>query len=219
MTWDDLIKQELEKDYFQALVAFLKEEDKNHTVLPLRENRLQAFKLTPFDEVKVVIIGQDPYHNWNQAHGLAFSVEKPPFPPSLKNIFLELENDLGISAPSSGNLSSWAKQGVLLLNTVLTVRLHEPLSHQKQGWEQFTLEAVKQLNEKRAHLIFVLWGNHARKMKAYIDPRKQTIIESAHPSPLSAHRGFFNSKPFSKINQALKKYQLEPINWNLNYKS
>lgn len=219
MTWDDLIKQELEKTYFQALVAFLKEEDKKQTVLPIKENRLQAFQLTPFEAVKVVIIGQDPYHNWNQAHGLAFSVEKPPFPPSLKNIFLELENDLGIPSPTSGNLSSWAKQGVLLLNTVLTVRLHEPLSHQKQGWEQFTLEAVKQLNEKRNHLVFVLWGNHARKMKAYININKHTIIESAHPSPLSAHRGFFNSKPFSKINQALKNYQLEPINWNLNYKS
>lgn len=219
MTWDDLIKQELEKTYFQALVAFLKEEDKKKTVLPIKENRLQAFQLTPFEAVKVVIIGQDPYHNWNQAHGLAFSVEKPPFPPSLKNIFLELENDLGIPSPTSGNLSSWAKQGVLLLNTVLTVRLHEPLSHQKRGWEQFTLEAVKQLNEKRNHLVFVLWGNHARKMKAYININKHTIIESAHPSPLSAHRGFFNSKPFSKINQALKNYQLEPINWNLNYKS
>jgi len=219
MTWDDLIRQELEKTYFQALVAFLKEEDKKQTVLPIKENRLQAFQLTPFEAVKVVIIGQDPYHNWNQAHGLAFSVEKPPFPPSLKNIFIELENDLGIPSPTSGNLSSWAKQGVLLLNTVLTVRLHEPLSHQKQGWEQFTLEAVKQLNEKRNHLVFVLWGNHARKMKAYININKHTIIESAHPSPLSAHRGFFNSKPFSKINQALKNYQLEPINWNLNYKS
>lgn len=219
MTWDDLIKQELEKTYFQALVAFLKEEDKKQTVLPIKENRLQAFQLTPFEAVKVVIIGQDPYHNWNQAHGLAFSVEKPPFPPSLKNIFIELENDLGIPSPTSGNLSSWAKQGVLLLNTVLTVRLHEPLSHQKRGWEQFTLEAVKQLNEKRNHLVFVLWGNHARKMKAYININKHTIIESAHPSPLSAHRGFFNSKPFSKINQALKNYQLEPINWNLNYKS
>lgn len=219
MTWDDLIRQELEKTYFQALVAFLKEEDKKQTVLPIKENRLQAFQLTPFEAVKVVIIGQDPYHNWNQAHGLAFSVEKPPFPPSLKNIFIELENDLGIPSPTSGNLSSWAKQGVLLLNTVLTVRLHEPLSHQKRGWEQFTLEAVKQLNEKRNHLVFVLWGNHARKMKAYININKHTIIESAHPSPLSAHRGFFNSKPFSKINQALKNYQLEPINWNLNYKS
>lgn len=215
MTWDDLIKQELEKPYFNDLVAFLKDEDAHHVVLPPKEKRLSCFKLTPYEDVKVVIIGQDPYHNINQAHGLAFSVENEDYPPSLKNIYKELVSDLNISYPKTGNLSNWAKQGVLLLNTVLTVRLHEPLSHQKKGWETFTLEAVKKVNEKESPVVFILWGNHAKSFMKYIDLNKHHVISSVHPSPLSASRGFFGSKPFSKTNHFLEKEGLKPIDWNL----
>ncbi len=216
MTWDMFIKDELNKPYFQSLVAFLKEEDTHHVVLPPKDKRLSCFKLTPYEDVKVVIIGQDPYHNINQAHGLAFSVENEDFPPSLKNIYKELVSDMGVSYPKTGNLTHWAKQGVLLLNTVLTVRLHEPLSHQKQGWEKFTLEAVKKVNEKNDMVVFILWGNHAKRYLEYIDQNKHKVITSVHPSPLSASRGFFGSKPFSKTNAYLKAYGYKPIDWNLN---
>lgn len=216
MTWDMFIEDELHKPYFQSLVSFLKEEDKHHVVLPPKDKRLSCFKLTPFEDVRVVIIGQDPYHNINQAHGLAFSVENDDFPPSLKNIYKELVSDLGLTYPKTGNLSHWAKQGVLLLNTVLTVRLHEPLSHQKKGWETFTLEAVKKVNEKEDHVVFILWGNHAKNFMKYIDLKKHKVITSVHPSPLSASRGFFGSKPFSKTNAYLKTLGYEPIDWNLN---
>lgn len=216
MTWDMFIEDELHKPYFQSLVSFLKEEDKHHVVLPPKDKRLSCFKLTPFEDVRVVIIGQDPYHNINQAHGLAFSVENDDFPPSLKNIYKELVSDLGLTYPKTGNLSHWAKQGVLLLNTVLTVRLHEPLSHQKKGWETFTLEAVKKVNEKEDRVVFILWGNHAKNFMQYIDLKKHKVITSVHPSPLSASRGFFGSKPFSKTNAYLKTFGYEPIDWNLN---
>ncbi|AUD65664.1 uracil-DNA glycosylase [Tenericutes bacterium MZ-XQ] len=215
MTWDDLIKKELENPYFKALIAFLKDEDAHHVVLPPKEKRLSCFKLTPYEDVKVVIIGQDPYHNLNQAHGLAFSVENEDYPPSLKNIYKELVSDLNIPYPKTGNLTHWAKQGVLLLNTVLTVRLHEPLSHQKKGWETFTLEAVKKVNDKEKPVVFILWGNHAKSFMKYIDLNKHHVISSAHPSPLSASRGFFGSKPFSKTNYFLEKEGLKPIDWIL----
>ncbi len=216
MTWNELIQNELKKPYFIDLVTFLKEEDKVKTILPLKENRLSCLRLTPYNDVKVVIIGQDPYHNFNQAHGLAFSVEKGALPPSLKNIYKELVDDLKISYPKTGNLSSWAKQGVLLLNTVLTVEVHQPLSHKGKGWETFTLEIVKKINEKNTPVVFILWGAHAQKFKVFIDSHKHHIITSVHPSPLSASRGFFGSKPFSKTNQFLIEHNLKPIDWSLN---
>jgi len=216
MTWDMFIKDELNKPYFQSLVAFLKEEDTHHVVLPPKDKRLSCFKLSPYEDVKVVIIGQDPYHNINQAHGLAFSVENEDFPPSLKNIYKELVSDIDVTYPKTGNLTHWARQGVLLLNTVLTVRLHEPLSHQKKGWEKFTLEAVKKVNEKNDMVVFILWGNHAKRYLEYIDQNKHKVITSVHPSPLSASKGFFGSKPFSKTNAYLKAYGYKPIDWNLN---
>ncbi|MFA5526161.1 MAG: uracil-DNA glycosylase [Acholeplasmataceae bacterium] len=215
MTWQDLINEELKKPYFQELVTFLKKEDQIHKVLPPKENRLQCFKLTPYDEVKVVIIGQDPYHNIGQAHGLSFSVEQGDYPPSLKNIYQELVDDMKVSYPKTGNLTQWAKQGVLLLNTVLTVVLHQPMSHQKKGWEIFTLEVVKRLNEKTLPIVFILWGAHAQQFISYIDTHKHLILKAPHPSPLSAHRGFFGSKPFSKTNQFLTEKGMQAINWQL----
>ncbi|MDX9692087.1 MAG: uracil-DNA glycosylase [Acholeplasmataceae bacterium] len=215
MTWDEFIKDELQKPYFQHLVQFLKVEDKTKTILPPVEKRLTAFRLTPFDEVKVVIVGQDPYHNFNQAHGLAFSVEQGIYPPSLKNIYKELVSDLGIIYPNTGNLSKWAKQGVLLLNTCLTVEVHRALSHKGMGWETFTLEAIKKINDKQTPVIFILWGSHAQAFEPYIDLNKHHIIKSPHPSPLSASRGFFGSKPFSKTNAYLKSHHMSEIDWSL----
>ncbi|MFA6801536.1 MAG: uracil-DNA glycosylase [Acholeplasmataceae bacterium] len=215
MTWNDFIEIQLNQPYFQNLVHFLKEEDKTKVILPPKEQRLSCFNLTPYDQVKVVIVGQDPYHNYDQAHGLAFSVVSKKYPPSLKNIFKELVDDLGITYPTTGNLSSWAKQGVLLLNTVLTVELHQPLSHQKKGWETFTLEAIKKVNEKEEPVVFILWGAKAKSFMKYIDLNKHKVITSAHPSPLSAYQGFFGSKPFSKTNQYLKEKQLKEIDWTL----
>lgn len=215
MTWDDLIQQELQKPYFQNLVAFLKEEDRHKTILPPREKRLSCFRLTPLDEVKVVIIGQDPYHNHNQAHGLSFSVEQGAYPPSLQNIYKELTNDLGIPYPSTGNLSKWARQGVLMLNTILTVELHQALSHQNKGWETFTLEAVKLVNDKETPVVFILWGANAIRFKSYLDNPHHLIITSPHPSPLSANRGFFGSRPFSKTNTFLSEKGVSPIDWSL----
>ena len=216
MTWDELIHQELEKPYFKELVRFLKEEDQKHLILPPKEKRLSCFKLTPYDDVKVVIIGQDPYHNIGQAHGLSFSVEQGEYPPSLKNIYQELTNDLNIAYPKTGNLTSWAKQGVLLLNTVLTVIAHQPMSHQRQGWELFTLEVVKKINEKTTPVVFILWGAHAQQFIFHIDASRHLILKAPHPSPLSAHRGFFGSKPFSKTNQFLIQHQMTPIDWKLS---
>lgn len=215
MTWEKLIQSELEKPYFQKLVQFLKEEDQKHLVLPPKEKRMSCFKLTPYDDVKVVIIGQDPYHNIGQAHGLSFSVEQGAYPPSLKNIYQELVDDLHIPYPQTGNLFSWAKQGVLLLNTVLTVVLHQPMSHQKKGWEGFTLEVVKKINEKDQSVVFILWGAHAQSFIPYINQDNHLIIKAPHPSPLSAHRGFFGSKPFSKTNHFLMSKGMSPIDWKL----
>lgn len=215
MTWDDLIQSELNKPYFQQLIHFLKEEDVKHHVLPPKENRLACFKLTAYEDVKAVIIGQDPYHNIGQAHGLSFSVEQGDFPPSLKNIYQEYVDDLKLPYPKTGNLTSWAKQGVLLLNTVLTVVLHQPMSHQKKGWENFTLEVVKQLNAKEQPIVFILWGAHAQSFIPYINQQKHLIIKAPHPSPLSAHRGFFGSKPFTKTNHFLISKGISPIDWKL----
>lgn len=215
MNWEDLIQSELKKTYFQTLVEFLKREDQIKTILPIKENRLACLKLTPYEDVKVVIIGQDPYHNYHQAHGLAFSVEQGQFPPSLKNIYQELTDDMNVPYPKTGNLSNWAKQGVLLLNTALTVELHKPLSHQGKGWEEFTLEIVKQVNEKQNPVVFILWGAHAQKFTKYIDNKKHLILKSVHPSPLSASRGFFGSKPFSRTNDFLIDNNIKPIDWSL----
>ncbi|BCR36534.1 uracil-DNA glycosylase [Mariniplasma anaerobium] len=216
MTWDLFIEQESHKAYYKSLMDFIKSEELTHDILPPKGYRLSCFNLTPYKDIKVVILGQDPYHNYHQAHGLAFSVLNDKYPPSLKNIYKELISDLGVSYPKTGNLTSWAKQGVFLLNTVLTVRAHEPLSHQKKGWEIFTLEAIKEINKKNDGVVFILWGNHAIRFSKYIDSSKHKIITSVHPSPLSARRGFFGSKPFSKTNEYLKSYGYEPINWDLS---
>ncbi len=214
MTWDKMIAAELKKPYFQDLIRFLKAEDARKTILPVKDNRMNAFKLTPFDEVKVVIIGQDPYHNLGQAHGLSFSVEQGPWPPSLKNIYKELHDDLGIKR-ETGNLSGWARQGVLLLNRVLTVEIHQPLSHQNHGWEMFTEEAVRLIAHKETPVVFILWGAHAQKVRPLIKNFRHLVLTSVHPSPLSASRGFFGSKPFSKTNAYLEKEGLEPIDFAL----
>jgi uracil-DNA glycosylase len=215
MIWDDLIKEELKKPYFQHLVEFLKIEDQTKTILPPKEERLSCFKLTPYEEVKVVILGQDPYHDDHQAHGLAFSVKTDKYPPSLKNIYKELVDDLKIEYPKTGDLSAWAKQGVLLLNTCLTVEVHKPLSHKGAGWETFTEEVIKRVNELNHPVVFILWGAHAQSFKKYITKNRHLVIESVHPSPLSARRGFFNSKPFSRTNAFLVKEGIEPIFWSL----
>ena len=215
MIWDDLIKEELNEPYFQKLVEFLKSEDLHKTIYPPREKRLNALRLTPFDEVKVVIIGQDPYHDEGQAHGLAFSVEKGKFPPSLQNMFKELQTDINMPYPTTGNLTPWAKQGVLLLNTILTVEAHKALSHQQKGWEIFTRKLIETLVKHKPYLVFVLWGNHAKQFLPLIKPYGHDVIISVHPSPLSAHRGFFGSKPYSKINECLKNHGQEEINWLL----
>lgn len=216
MTWDLFIEQESNKSYYRDLMDFIEKEELTHDILPPKGYRLSCFNLTPYKDVKVVILGQDPYHNYNQAHGLAFSVLNDKYPPSLKNIYKELVSDLGIKYPLTGDLSSWAKQGVFLLNTVLTVRAHEPLSHQKKGWEVFTLEAIKEINKKEDSVVFILWGNHAIRFSKYIDDTKHKIITSVHPSPLSARRGFFGSKPFSKTNEYLKSFGYDPIDWDLS---
>lgn len=215
-TWDDLLHVELQKPYFQKLIEFLKQEDQIKTIFPKKEDRLNCFKLTPLNDVKVVILGQDPYHDFNQAHGLCFSVLNHKLPKSLQNIFKELVSDLGVNYPTSGNLTHWAKQGVLLLNTILTVEAHQPLSHANQGWEIYTTEVIKLLNLQEQPIVFILWGNHARSMKKYLNNSNHLILESAHPSPLSAHGGFFGSKPFSKSNQFLKSKGVTEVNWDLS---
>lgn len=214
--WDNLMARELKKPYMIQLVDFLKQQDQTRIIYPPRDERLNCFKLTPLDQVKVVIIGQDPYHGPNQAHGLSFSVKDDKYPPSLQNIFKELVTDIGCSYPKTGNLTKWAKQGVLLLNTVLTVEKHKPLSHQNKGWEYYTKEVVKVLNSQDRPIVFILWGRHARNLKTLLNNPKHLIIENVHPSPLSAHNGFFGSKPFSQTNAFFQKSGSNPIDWNLN---
>lgn len=212
--WREVLFDEFQKPYFASLKEFLTSEKQKHTVYPHGSNIFAAFDNTPFDKVKVVILGQDPYHGANQAHGLAFSVnEEVPFPPSLQNIFKELRDDMGCDIPKSGNLTSWAKEGVFLLNTVLSVRASEANSHKNRGWEIFTDSVIRRLSEQKENLVFILWGNPAGTKASLIDEKKHLILKSPHPSPLSSYRGFFGSKPFSKTNEFLKSKAIRPIDW------
>lgn len=214
--WDNLLKEEVNKEYFKTLINYINEEYKEKTIYPKKTEVFNAFKYTDYDNVKVVILGQDPYHGPNQAEGLSFSVSNEVIkPPSLKNIFKELESDLGIPFPEYNSLKPWAKEGVLLLNAVLTVEEHKPASHANKGWETFTDEIIKILNKKEEPVVFILWGNYAREKKAYITNPIHYVIESPHPSPFSARNGFFGSKPFSKTNEFLKSKGIKEINWNV----
>jgi uracil-DNA glycosylase len=214
--WQDLLKDEFEKDYYQNLRKFLISEYKSKTIYPHVNNIFNALKFTSYKDVKVVILGQDPYHGPNQAHGLSFSVNKGvKIPPSLVNIYKELHDDLGCYIPNNGYLESWTKQGVLLLNTVLTVRAHEANSHRNMGWEQFTDKIISLLNDREDPVVFILWGNPSILKKKLITNKSHLIITSPHPSPLSAFRGFFGSKPFSKTNDFLKSINKPPINWQI----
>lgn len=214
--WQEVLEEEFQKAYYRKLHQFLKDEYQNQVVYPEMHHIFEAFELTPFSQVKVVILGQDPYHEPNQAHGLSFSVlPGVKIPPSLRNIYRELEDDLGIAPVNHGYLKHWAKQGVLLLNSVLTVRKGIANSHRNRGWENLTDFAIKALSERKQPVIFILWGNSARSKKSLIDESKNVIIESAHPSPLSARRGFFGSHPFSKTNAALEAMGERKIDWQL----
>ena len=215
-SWKKILFDEFQKPYFEALKAFLVEEKKSQKIYPKSTNIFAAFDNTPFDNVKVVILGQDPYHGENQAHGLSFSVQDGvPHPPSLQNIFKELRDDMGCEVPKSGNLSAWAQQGVFLLNTVLTVRASEANSHRNQGWENFTDAVIKLLSLHKEHLVFILWGAPAGAKASLIDGKKHLILKAPHPSPLSSYRGFFGSKPFSKSNEFLTCKGIKPISWCL----
>jgi uracil-DNA glycosylase len=217
-SWLAVLKDEFEKDYMKELKQFLiDEKKKGNQVYPKSDDVFNAFSLTPFNEVKVVIIGQDPYHGQNQAHGLSFSVQKGVRnPPSLQNIFKELATDIeGFITPNHGDLSNWAKQGILLLNASLTVNEGQPGSHQDKGWEHFTNEVIKTISNKKENIIFILWGKFAQLKEGLIDASKHYIIKSPHPSPFSAYTGFFGSKPFSKTNEILKSLGKEEINWQV----
>jgi uracil-DNA glycosylase len=216
-SWLAAIGDEFNKPYMQQLRAFLQaEKEKGKVIYPPGSLWFNALNTTPFDKVKVVILGQDPYHGPHQAHGLCFSVQKGiPFPPSLQNIFKEIHNDLGLPIPSHGCLQYWAEQGVLLLNAVLTVEQSKAAAHQGKGWEQFTDAIVSALNNQREGLVFLLWGSYAQKKGSFIDTRKHFVLQSAHPSPLSAHRGFLGNKHFSKTNAWLKSQQQTEIDWKL----
>ena len=211
--WDIILKDEMKKEYFKNLGCFVKNEYKTKTCFPAYSNIFNALRYTDYDEVKVVILGQDPYHGINEAHGLSFSVlDGVRRPPSLNNIFKELYTDLGIKREDN-NLTDWAKQGVLLLNAILTVWMDHPLSHKDKGWEIFTDFIISNLNDREKPVVFILWGSFARSKKSLITNKRHKIIESAHPSPLSASRGFFGSKPFSRTNNYLKEIGFEPIKW------
>ena len=213
-SWNTILKDEYEKPYFKDLIRFVDSEYETKTIYPPKEEVFAAFDSTPFDQVKVVILGQDPYHGPNQANGLSFSVnEGVKLPPSLQNIYKELNADLGNEISTSGDLSDWAKQGVLLLNATLTVEAGKAGSHQKKGWEEFTDQVISSLAENREHLVFILWGSYAQKKGKKIDRTKHFVIETAHPSPLSVYRGFWDSKPFSKTNDYLKSKNITPIIW------
>lgn len=214
-SWLKHLKNEFEEDYMKQLKVFLAGEyKKNKTIFPAAKNYFAALDLVPVESVKVVILGQDPYHGAGQAHGLSFSVlEGVRFPPSLQNIFKELKEDMGCDIPKSGDLTRWAEQGVLLLNSVLTVEQDKAASHQKQGWETFTDKIISVVNENCDHVVFILWGSYAQKKAQFVDRKKHFVIESVHPSPLSSHRGFFGSKPFSKANNWLKEKNIKPIDW------
>lgn len=216
-SWLTKLRPEFEKDYMKNLQTFLSSQKKSKKITyPKEEEHFAALNLTPLKKVKVVIIGQDPYHGPGQAHGLSFSVrEGVRFPPTLMNIFKELQDDLGVPIPKSGDLTHWAEQGVLLLNAVLTVEGGKAAAHQGKGWEQFTDEVIRTLNKNREHVVYLLWGSYAQKKAAYVDRTKNLVLESPHPSPLSAYRGFFGSKPFSKINQYLREHGIKEIDWSL----
>ncbi|MBQ3307779.1 MAG: uracil-DNA glycosylase [Bacilli bacterium] len=214
--WDNLLKEEYEKDYFKKLMEFVKKEYKEKIIYPKQNEVFNALRNTDYKDVKVVIVGQDPYHEPNQAEGLAFSVkDEVQKPPSLVNILKELESDLGIPFPRKNSLRPWTKQGVLLLNTVLTVEEHKANSHKDKGWEVFTNEVIKKINDKKEPVVFILWGTPARKKKELINNSKHYIIESVHPSPLSAYNGFFGSKPFSKTNDFLRENHIKEIDWRI----
>ncbi|PXV57166.1 uracil-DNA glycosylase [Dysgonomonas alginatilytica] len=213
-SWKAHLKEEFEKEYFIRVTNFIRSEYQTKQIFPPAKLIFNAFDHTPFDKVKVVILGQDPYHNDGQAHGLSFSVnDGVQFPPSLINIFKEINTDLGIPIPKSGNLTRWADQGVLLLNATLTVQAHQAGSHQNKGWENFTDAAIKKLADERENIVFLLWGSYAQKKAAFIDGNKHLILKSVHPSPLSAHRGFFGNKHFSQINEYLISKGQTPIEW------
>ena len=215
-SWDKLLQEEYKKEYFTNLLDFINKEYQTKTIYPKKNEIFNAFRYTDYDDVKVVILGQDPYHGENQAEGLSFSVSNSVLkPPSLQNIFKELNSDLGIPFPKKNSLKPWAKEGVLLLNAVLTVEAHTPTSHKGHGWETFTDEIIKIINKKTTPVVFILWGSYARSKKKYITNKHHLIIESAHPSPLSAYNGFFGSKPFSKTNEFLIKNNLTPIDWQI----
>ncbi len=216
-SWKDQLKEEFAKPYFAQIVGFLKQEKQaGKTIYPPGKLIFNAFNTTPFDKVKVVILGQDPYHNPRQAHGLSFSVPQGvAAPPSLVNIFKEIHEDLGIDIPNHGNLEKWAHQGVLLLNAALTVEAHSPMSHSKVGWHHFTDDVIRIISERKEHVVFMLWGGFAKGKQSLIDRNKHLVLTSAHPSPLSAHNGFFGSHHFSKANQWLAQKGLKPIDWSL----
>lgn len=215
-SWKVVLAEEFSSPYFQDLKKFLVEEKKEFAVFPAGGQIFEAFNRTPFDKVKVVILGQDPYHGPGQAHGLCFSVPAgTAFPPSLQNIFRELQTDTGVAYPTKGDLSPWADQGVLLLNATLTVRANKAGAHQGKGWETFTNAVIKKLSEERSGIVFILWGNYARDKKSIIDLSKHFILEGPHPSPLSVYRGFYGSKPFSKTNQILTENGGKPIDWRI----
>lgn len=214
--WQEVLNEEFEKPYYQELRTFLKEEYETHTVYPPKDKIWTAFETTPFSAVKVVILGQDPYHGPNQAHGLSFSVQPGVTkPPSLRNMLKELKEDVGCAIPEDGTLTKWAEQGVMMLNTVLTVRAGKAHSHKNKGWETFTDEVIRQLSEREEPVIFVLWGKPAQQKKRLIDLERNDVIEAPHPSPLSAKRGFFGSRPYSKVNELLQARGEAPIDFCL----
>ncbi|HNQ20239.1 MAG TPA: uracil-DNA glycosylase [Bacteroidales bacterium] len=213
-SWLEVLKDEFQQPYFLEIKKFLLEDKKKYRVFPPGQLIFNAFNLTPFDKVKIVIIGQDPYHGYGQAHGLCFSVPKGVAkPPSLQNIFKELKEDLNINPPEHGDLTGWAKQGVFLLNAILTVRENTPESHRNIGWEKFTNAAIENLSDKKEHLVFMLWGSYAQEKEKLIDNTKHLILKAAHPSPFSANKGFFGCHHFSKANQYLIANNIDPIKW------
>lgn len=215
--WDIVLKEEYEKEYFKKLIERINKEYEIKTIFPPKEEVFNAFKLTEYDNIKVVILGQDPYHGTGEAEGLSFSVkENIKIPPSLQNIFKELNSDLNYNIPKNGSLKKWAKEGVLLLNSILTVEKDKALSHKNLGWEIFTDEVIKLINKKETPVVFILWGNYAKTKEKYITNPIHYVIKSAHPSPLSAYNGFFNSKPFSKTNNYLISKKISPVNFKLD---
>ncbi len=215
--WDEVLKEEYSKDYFKKIVKKIRQEYQEKTIFPQADDVFKAFKLTDYDNVKVVILGQDPYHGDHEAEGLSFSVKNNvQRPPSLRNIFKELSDDLGYPIPKTNSLENWAKEGVLLLNSILTVEKDKPLSHKDVGWEIFTDKVIEKINEKKEPVVFILWGSYARSKKYLITNPNHYIIESVHPSPLSSNRGFFGSKPFSKTNNFLISKKISPVNFKID---